>query len=140
MLFRSEATEKVSQAVVKVTGELKIVLPDLKAPDHYWRVIGDDPRILRPIGEPKQAAPGGNWEITLKAGRAGRSLVRFIWAKVGDADTVTYDGFRRCACASSRCSKRARRSGYFFSAAGAGAAGGIEQLAAGPGHFPYALG
>jgi hypothetical protein len=93
-LVTHEATELKSAVTIRVTGSVKIVLPPMADASGVWQLISNDPRYLKPFGEPKQtAAPKesgkpATWELTFVGQRPGRSLVRFIYAKPGRAETV----------------------------------------------------
>lgn len=87
-----EALEKKTAVTVKTTGRLKIVLPGRGNPGHEWRIVSNDPRIIRPSTTLRRSGDtnnDGTWEISFIAQRPGRSIVRFVWAKAGETDVAS---------------------------------------------------
>ena len=88
---------KKSAVVVRITDELKVVLPPGQGggAGFEWQIISNDSRVLRVISTTRPAPagerigtseddkpitiPAGSWTTTFVALRPGRSVIRFVY-------------------------------------------------------------
>ena len=88
---------KKSAAVIRITDELKVVLPPGQGggAGYEWQIISNDSRVLRVISTTRPApagerigtteddkpitVPPGSWATTFLALRPGRSVIRFVY-------------------------------------------------------------
>lgn len=98
---------KKSSAVIRITDELKLVLPPGAdgTKDCEWQIISNDGRVLRVIATPRPTpagekiggaedgksvlVPAGSWSTTFLALRPGRSVVRFVYLNPKAGTEVT---------------------------------------------------
>lgn len=98
---------KKSAAVIRITDELKLVLPpgEGAGKNMEWQIISNDARVLRVISSPRPATagekignteeekpitvPAGSWSTMFLALRPGRSVVRFVYIDVQGGVVVT---------------------------------------------------
>jgi hypothetical protein len=96
------AEAKSSTATIRITDEIKILLPTPNPlPGYAWQIVSNDPRVLRLTSSPKSigmidrstvgtektdapAGPVAAWATSYLALRPGRSIVRVAYVKVSD--------------------------------------------------------
>ena len=99
--------QKKSAAVIRITDELRIVLPPGVGAnkDMEWQIISNDARVLRVVSSPRPATvgekigvgedekpitvPAGSWATTFLALRPGRSVIRYVYINPNGGPVVT---------------------------------------------------
>jgi len=85
-----DARAKKSLLTIKVGNVIRLLLPATAGDGYEWRLMLNDPRILRQTSEPKfvadESATGGSMVVTFDTLRPARVKIRFAYVKAGEKE------------------------------------------------------